>query len=202
MKKLLVLIMLLGLGVFASADVVYTFTPESQNLMTMNHSFVYYWTIDLGMVEDPQDDILGAQLKFNQIYDWDQGTEDDALYVHLIDVFDSNGDDVVVKYDPDNTASYFEGIGTEVAAFNVSEDIGIGAENAKDIVIDFDESLLATLKNYVSSDGKVTIGLDPDCHYSNTGVEFSVSVVPAPGAALLTGLGTMLAGWLKRRRSL
>jgi hypothetical protein len=81
--------------------------------------------------------------------------------------------------------------------------IGFGKSLKSTIVLDFNSAQLDVLRAY-AVDGRIALGFDPDCHFYNCGVNFSINtaVVPAPSAILLAGLGTTLVGWLRRRNFL
>jgi hypothetical protein len=66
----------------------------------------------------------------------------------------------------------------------------------------FSQAQLTTLTQYINNDGVIALGLDPDCHYWNTGVSFTINTstipqVPEPATMLLVGTGLALAA---RRR--
>ena len=200
MKKLALVVVGMVLSWSASADV--TFTPSTPDLFDLNHDNCYVWNIDLSQMTIPENGINSAQLTLKYIYDYTGGVEGDALSIQLLDGYDTGSSDIATFADTSTpTSNYFDGTGTPIAHLEVSKDIGIGGLTAKDIVINFDPDLLAALNTY-AADGSIAIAFDPDCHFFNHGVQFSMSVVPAPGAILLTGIGTILAGWMKRRRSL
>jgi hypothetical protein len=50
----------------------------------------------------------------------------------------------------------------------------------------------------------VGFGIDPDCHYYNNGCLFTIEtrIIPTPGALLLSGVGVVLVGWLRRTKVL
>jgi hypothetical protein len=170
----------------------------------LEHSKYYVWNIDLGNINP--DDVVSAKITLNRIYDWSGGVQGDTLFVNLLD--DQFGSGIYIGKDSSTiTADKFDtwanGDVTDIATLGVSTDIGIGASTAKTIVLDFDSAELAALKTY-AADGKIALGFDPDCHFYNCGIDFSIgnAVVPAPSAILLAGLGTTLVGWLRRQKSL
>jgi hypothetical protein len=80
---------------------------------------------------------------------------------------------------------------------------------AYDYTYVFTAAQLATLGSYISNGGDVALGLDPDCHYYNSGVAFNLyesvggqagSAVPEPASIFLLGTGLAFAATRFRRK--
>jgi hypothetical protein len=203
-KKVMLLVALLVLGGLSiSANAAVTTFPSPTGLQSMDHYKYYVWNIDLGSI-NPQT-ITGASITFNDIYDWSGGNVNDVLYVNLLDWQGNLASQTLIK-GTDTTSGTQNQFGNTnlIDSLVVPNDIGIGYASRKDITLDFNSTLLDTLKTY-AADGRIALGFDPDCHFYNAGVEFSITttpVVPAPAAVSLGGMGIMLVGWLRMRRTL
>jgi hypothetical protein len=73
-----------------------------------------------------------------------------------------------------------------------------------------DSSVLAALANYINQGGDIALGLDADCHFSDTSVQFqifgnaptggSAAAVPEPTTLMLVGSG-IAAAYRRRRKA-
>ena len=172
-----------------------SYSPTPSDVYGLDHAYYYTWGIDLGFNStDPGYEIQAAELVFTNIRNWN--TQDNRLFLHLLDSAppelqidrDSQG---AYDYDFDDA---FAGEGVLLGTW-----INDPAGQPVDLVFTFEGETLDWLNDY-AADGNIGFGFDPDCHFFNDGVKFTAATVPAPGAFLLGGIGTMLVGWLRRRR--
>jgi hypothetical protein len=71
-----------------------------------------------------------------------------------------------------------------------------------------DATVLNTLKNYINNGGDIALGLDADCHFSDSSIQFQIfgnpqvggAAVPEPTTLLLVGSG--IAAAYRRRKKL
>jgi hypothetical protein len=170
----------------AVADVM-TFTPEPANLDDLDHHWVYIWGIDVPL--DPTEVVIAAELTFYNIRNWDENPN--ILYIHQLDwaelgvqqIYDDQGGG-------DYFATTFSGEHTHLVTY---EDLPTQPQN---LTYSFAQDDLAVLNGYLA-DERVGLGLDPDCHFFNDGVELTLEVIPEPASLVLLGLSGLA---LLRRR--
>ena len=210
-KRILLLTVVLTLGILSApvhANTTYTYVPpDSIDMYDLDHGRYYTWGINLALQGyTPGELITEATLTFYDIENW--RVEENHLFIHLMDnTAQLNslevGYDQVWPYYTNQFDDEFDGQGVLIDDKSLGTTPITLVYNFKTFTPVGGEDLLAVLNSY-ATDGYISFGVDPDCHYYNNGVEFEIttSVIPAPGAVILGGIGVGIVGWLRRRRTL
>jgi hypothetical protein len=182
-----------------------TVSPTPADLNDLDHSINYTWGISYTVPAGQE--ISSATLRISKIND-NIYDPTNALYIHLLDNPQTG---VRTTNDYDDTHDYFAGQGVLVAKY-VDHDTGYWG-NQENLSYDFASlGLLATLNAYAAN-GIFGFGFDPDCHYDNCGIQFSMDIttVPHPGdqpvpepvtmASLLLAVGA-LGRYVRTRKAL
>ncbi len=171
---------------------LYTFKPNPKDLSDLDHSYAYTWGFKWNIPAGQE--ITGANIFIDNINDW-QVESDDILYVHLLDN-PANG--VKTYTDSENPSDYFKNQGLLLTTFT---DDDKAPNPAEDWTYQFTSSQIATLVSYLAN-GSVGFGFDPDCHYYNDGVTFSIQTrtnVPEPSSLLMAAMSMGATGLLRRK---
>ena len=201
MKTLRSLAIICSLLLFVAGAVqagVYTFTPSPFDLYDLDHHYYYTWGISWAGHAD--ETITEAVLKYTNIWDW-VVEPNDYLYTHLLDNPPAG---VKQYYDNQLGGDDFLGQGAWVGTW--SDPNGGDPSNSINLTYKFSElGLLDDLQAY-AADGVFGFGIDPDCHYWNDDLKFTVTttrtcVIPEPMSVMLglAGLGAV-AGFTRLRR--
>lgn len=190
------LVLMLAMTGMAGANIYTLQPPPSPNhdLWDLNHDYYYAWKITPSELNLSSGEIItGASLFFDNIENWN--SQPNELHISLL-----SGDDFSFA------GEVFIGTDNEGAGDNVLADfVGLPLvtfENLpdwpQDLTYNFTAGDIAAL-NVFATNGVFGIGFDPDCHFWNDGITFTIETVPEPATCLLLGLGVLLAKRRKRR---
>lgn len=184
-KMALLGLMLIVFSVSMAGATTYTFSAG--DLGDLDHYYAYRWGIDWSVPDG--ETIVGASLFFDDIKNWKWERND--LYVDLLP---SAREGVRRFYDRQAIGDFFAGWGGTSLVHYVDL-----PATAQDITYNFTDTNLSTLMAY-AADGNFGFGFDPDCHFWNDGVTFSIETAATPIPAPILLLGTGLIGMAGFRR--
>ena len=201
-------LLLLGLMAVKAAANTYTYTPSPADLYDLDHHSAYTWRIDnISLSGGP---ITGASLTFQDIRNWDANPN--MLFIHLFDTaknsgvksfYDASGvpvDQIIDNFAPAMMKSNPLIAGNTGNTFltNVSFTM-----TPTTYTYNFTAAQLAALQQYISNGKNIAFGFDPDCHFWNNGVTFTIVTgvkVPDTGTtAGLFGFAFVMLAWAQRK---
>jgi len=174
----------------------------------LDHHKAYTWKLT-GLSIPTGQSIISASITFKDIANWDTNTN--KLFVHLLNTANNSGIASVTDSSDDTTISdYFSGANSLGPTFGVDNIklfessfnmVGQGGYVAHDYTFNFTAAQSAKLAAFISANGNIAFGFDPDCHYWNNGMTFTYATSPVPEPISMLLLGTGLTGlYLRRRR--
>jgi hypothetical protein len=186
----------------AQAD-TFTFSPSPANLSNLDHGYYYIWGIGNWQLPAGQQ-IVSATLTYDDIYDWTYESND-RLATYLLDTPTHDPELnathqyswVYSAWDGENGNNHFPG--TTALLGTWYDPFGEWTKRT-DLVVPIPSDYFAWM-----TDGSFGFGIDPDCHYYNSGVQFEIvtaaTPVPEPASLLLLGAGLIGIGRTLRRRT-
>ncbi len=185
----------------SAAVTTMSWQPNPVNLNDLDHHSVYTWRIDNINVNPST--ITSATISFSNIANWD--TNSNVLHIHLLDTAKSSGVASFID-DPTNSSPvtdftddfsnnrYHGNSGWLVAS-------GTGDTFLKDktftntptnYTYTFSGTDLTALEQYLANGEDIALGFDPDCHYFNDGITFTLNFTPVPEVANMAPIALLL----------
>jgi hypothetical protein len=206
------------LGVIAAASsasaavATMSWQPSPVDLNDLDHHSVYTWRID-NINVDPAT-ITSATISFNNIRNWDSNYN--VLHIHLLDtarfggvasfIDDPTNSSPVTDFTDDFSNARYHGNSSWLVA-NGTADTFLKDKTFSDSAVDytytFSAAELTALEQYLAHGEDIALGFDPDCHYFNDGITFTLNFTPVPEVATMVPIALLLVaaiGFEIRRR--
>lgn len=212
--SVLAVLLLTMVGAAHAVLTTLSYSPNPVDLNDLDHHMIYTWRLD----NLPRETVTAATVSFSNIRNWDANTN--KLFGHLLDGALNAGVASFVD-DPTTSAPVTDITDDFMSARNHSDPNWLLAPGTADTKLfgksftmtpstweyTFSGAELTKLNQYLA-DGTIAFGFDPDCHYFNDGITFSMtfnapvagpSPIPEVSALLPLG-GVMLLGVLTHGR--
>ena len=186
-----------------------TFQPNPADLGDLDHHLVYTWRIDNINLNNIS--VTGASITFKNIANWDANPN--MLFVWLLDtavnpgvatVQDVDASQVPVTSIVDAFLSPISLVANSTAKTKLFQQSF--STTGTDYTYNFTAAQLTALTNYINNGGNIAFGFDPDCHFFNDGITFTMNIVPVPEVASVIPVACLIAGAIvleiRRRRRL
>ena len=197
----------------AATSQALTYTPNPIDLNDLDHHMVYTWRIDNISLTNLA--VSSASLTFTNIANWDGNAN--VLHIHLLDTAKGSGVRSFVD-DPSNSVPVTDLTDDFVSGRYHNDPNWLVANGTLDLLlanpsfgttgstytINFTTAQIATLTQYINNGHDIAFGLDPDCHYFNDGLKFTINVTPVPEVGTILPIAVLLASVIgleiRRRR--
>lgn len=203
-------------GIASQAHGAVSYQPDPVNLNNLDHHIATTWRIDNITVAPAT--ITGATLTFTNIANWDSNAN--VLHMHLLDTAISAGVKFFTDTDPNavpvtDFSDFFDKTTTHsyaqytdaVTASTANRFLGDKSftTTPTTYTYTFSSADLTALKAYIANGNDIAFGFDPDCHFYNDGITFSIQTAPVPEMATMIPVMALLAAAVlfevRRRRA-
>ena len=196
----------------SAAVTTMSWQPSPVDLNDLDHHQVYTWRINNISVNPST--ITSATITFNNIQNWDANSN--VLHMHLLDsakfggvasfIDDPTNSSPVTDFTDDFVSARFHGNSNWLVA-NGTGDTFLQDKSFSNSPVDytytFTGAQLTALEQYLANGGDLALGFDPDCHYFNDGITFTLNFTPVPEVANMVPIALLLiaaVGFEIRRR--
>ncbi len=164
-----------------------TFQPNPVDLNDLDHHDVYAWRID--NIDLTNVSLTGASITFKNIENWDSNPN--MLFVWLLDTAIHPGvattEDVDANQAPvtDIADAFLGSLPTLLSSSTAKTKLFQKSftTSPQTYTYNFTAAQLTTLQNYIANGHDIALGFDPDCHFFNDGISFTMTMTPVPEIA-------------------
>ncbi len=209
MKKVLAVVTLFAMVAFAGSALAATQTFSTTSFPTLTHGVDYTWKADQGAWGIPTDEyIVSASLTISGLNNSEEPEVGDFLNIYLLNnPYETPTHwptkSLLTVYNDANGYYYEQTHSFWLFGWHYYTTTEY-ANPGQNLTYNFSADQIADLTAYVS-DKVFGIGLDPNCHYSTTGISLTINTdkiptqAPEPASMLLFGLGLLGLAGIRRR---